>query len=66
MAAGFKGILALLFGWKSAPSSAVAGPYRVAAGQVWHAGAEAGGYYFTGEAAGQTFLTGQQAGQIHG
>lgn len=62
---GFRDLLALLLGWKSAGPGGDS-PYHVAAGQVWHTGATAGEHYVTGQRAGQAFTTGQVAGQIHG
>ena len=62
---GFRDLLALVLGWKSAH---VGGnpPYHAAAGRVWHTGAQAGGQHVAGQRAGQVFTNGPLAGQIHG
>ena len=61
---GFFDFLALLLGWKSAPSACP--PFRTAAGRVWHPGATAAQYHLAGQRAGQIFSTGQTTGKIHG
>ncbi|NQT15768.1 MAG: hypothetical protein HQ582_23625 [Planctomycetes bacterium] len=52
---GFRDLLAMLLGWKSAAMGDDP-PYRTAAGQI----------YVTGQRAGQVFTNGPVAGQIHG
>ncbi len=52
---GFRDLLALLVGWKSA-SRGDDPPYRTVAGQVYVAGGRAG----------EVFTNGPVAGQIHG
>jgi hypothetical protein len=61
---GFRDLLALLLGWKSA-RTAVA-PFRVVCGQVWHPGALVGRPYLAGQQAGHAHTDGKTAGQIHG
>lgn len=66
MAAGFRGLLAWMMAWHAGTETArVAGPYRVAAGDVWHAGAAAGQTFTTGSRAGDVWHTGAAAGQTH-
>ena len=62
---GFRDLLALLIGWKSARTGGQP-PFRTAAGQVWHTGAATGRTFVTGQKAGRTYTNGQVAGQIHG
>ncbi|OHB83810.1 MAG: hypothetical protein A2V98_19925 [Planctomycetes bacterium RBG_16_64_12] len=62
---GFRDLLALLLGWKSASPGADP-PYRAAVGRVWRTGAQAGRPYVAGQRAGRVFTTGPLAGQIHG
>jgi len=62
---GFRDLVALLIGWKSA----AAGPppsFETVAGRVWHSGAAAGRSFITGPRAGQVHTSGPIAGQIHG
>jgi len=47
-------------------SAETGGPYRVACGQLFHAGAAAGEPFLTATTAGTTFHTGPTAGQLHG
>ncbi len=51
---GFRDLLAWLLGWKSGPGG-FAGPYRVAAGQVFSAGCAAGEAFNTGIVAGEVY-----------
>jgi hypothetical protein len=44
----------------------LAGPYKVAAKQLFTTGATAGQAFHTGQDAGQSFHTGAEAGQIGG
>lgn len=61
---GFFDLLALLLGWKSAPTPHLMS--RATAGRVWHTGAAAGQYCVAGQRAGQIFTTGPITGKIHG
>ncbi len=55
MAAGFVDVFRRVWGWWS-PGPTTLGPYRVAAGEVFH----------TGQTAGEVFVTGQVAGEVDG
>ena len=52
--------------WPIRLAGPIEGPYRVAAGNVWYGGAEAGGQHLTGTGAGIALVDGQQAGRTHG
>jgi len=62
---GFRDLLALVCGWKSAPP-APPRSYVTAAGRVWHTGAAAAGSFVAGPRGGQVHTSGKVAGQIHG
>lgn len=62
---GFRDLLALVLGWKSAAPGDDP-PYRTVAGRVWQTGAARGQIDVTGLRAGQVFISGPVAGEIHG
>ena len=62
---GFRDLLCLVVGWKSAAAGADPS-YRKTAGNVWHTGPAAARLFVTGQRAGQVHVFGQTAGQIHG
>ena len=62
---GFRDLLALLLGWRSADSGADP-PYRTIVGNLWHTGAAAGQHQGTGQRAGQIHSSSKTAGQING
>ena len=67
MSAGFRDLLALLLGWKAAPRLwQTAGPYRLAVGQTFCAGAAAGGMFHAGPAAAITSGGNVVVGQCNG
>lgn len=62
--AGFRDILSMALGWLSGHAGTLApGPYRVAAGDVYHAGAAAGQAFVAGARAGDVYHPGAAAGQ---
>jgi len=46
------------------PAAAVAGPYRVVAGAVWHPGADRGELYSPGPQSGVAFIAGHEEGGL--
>lgn len=52
--------------WPILLAGPIEGPYRAAAGNVWHGGAAAGGQHLTGTGAAVALVDGQQAGRTHG
>ncbi len=68
MAAGFRGIVGWMLGWKASVvgEAAVGGPYRIVAGEIFQTGRIAGEVFHAGQAAGEIFHAGQAAGMIDG